>query len=158
MTDACESGYAVMQGNLSEEELREVGRWSERWRYRYTSSAAIAPRDRAFLHRDPLSDLSTVRSSVEGEVPRQVEVCADFPEVPLRCLEPDRWTCLWAAPYLKKEAMHVKEGRAVVAGLRHLTRQARNFGHRVVFFVDNLGFVLTTCKGRCGDYAQLRLC
>ncbi len=130
MTDACESGYAVMGGDLSAGEIGALGRWNERWRYVFSDSANTAPRTRAFLERDPLFDISTVRSSVDGELPREVEVSENFPEVPLDCLRQGRWKCLWAAPYQKTEAMHVKEGRAVVACLRHLVRSPQKHGYQ----------------------------
>jgi hypothetical protein len=32
--DACESGYAVHKGDLSVTEVKAIGRWHERWRYK----------------------------------------------------------------------------------------------------------------------------
>lgn len=43
-TDACLSGYAVMEGQLSAEEAARVGRVDERWRFRREEGVRIVPR------------------------------------------------------------------------------------------------------------------
>ena len=54
--------------------------------------------------------------------------------------------------------MHVKEGRAIVAAIRHICWKVDAHCHRVLVLSDNLGLVLALSKGRCSDYGQLRLC
>lgn len=43
-SDACLSGYAVMESNLLSQASASVGRWDERWRFRRTDGARVAPR------------------------------------------------------------------------------------------------------------------
>ena len=145
-------------GDLLPAECGAVGRWHERWRYKHECSSSKAPRLRSYLDRDPFSDLDTVRPLVTGPLPPEIANNRFFPEVPLSVIKPARWRCLWAAPYHLPEAMHVKEGRTVVAAVRHFVRKVRNFGHRVLILNDNLSVVLAVSKGRCADYSLLRLC
>ena len=96
-TDACLTGCAVMAGNLKVEELAEVGRVDERWRYRRLDGGAVAPRASAILDLDTIDDVDSVLPSVEGEVLGEAVAVAGFPEIGDKALESGRWRLQFAA-------------------------------------------------------------
>ena len=80
MTDACLSGYAVGSARLSADEVDGIGAWDERWRFKRADGSAVAPRARGLRLADPLSDLSTVKPLVSGEVFGEALLDPSFPK------------------------------------------------------------------------------
>ena len=81
MTDAFLSGYAMCEGDLSAEEVSRLGRWDERWRFKWGDVALNPPQAAALVARAEFLDPSTVLSSVSGEALEGPELDEKFPEV-----------------------------------------------------------------------------
>ncbi len=56
------------------------------------------------------------------------------------------------------EPIHVKEGRGLVATVRHICRNHGCSNSRVRILSDNMSLTLAVSKGRCADYRMRRLC
>ena len=118
-SDACETGYGVVESSWPESEVSEVGRLDERSRYRLKNHAKDgAPRAMALgAWRDALSDPLTVfapagTASPEAEWlenPEFKEIAGD------RVGESD-WKVVYAGRYLREETMHVLEAKCDAVG------------------------------------------
>ena len=156
MTDACETGYAVMKGDLTTDEVRSIATWNERWRFRRGDAKQVAPRSLALGGADVLTDPRTVLPLVKGEVLGEVELDPEFPELPESCLDPDRWHLLWAAPLDGDDAIHRKEMHGVLGAVKHCSRDKEKHGGRELIINDNLGDILSVSRFRAKDYKLLR--
>ena len=135
--DACESGYAVMGAHLTAGEVRRFPRYDERWRFKLQEVRDQGVRGRALQHADVLTDVATARPAYDGRPPCKEALDDSFPEVPISTLDPQKWHCLWAARYHMPEAMHMKEARSVLAGVRHKSETSTSMA------ID-LGYCATT--------------
>ena len=152
-TDASLSGYAVYGRELAFDEVREIGREDERWRF--YRGPVIAPRAAAL--GDELEDPLTVKPEIEGEQFGDWELNETFPEVPKSVLDDRVWHKLWNAPIYHKEPIHVLEGRSILGAVKHACRDNRKHGSRILVLNDNMGVVLAAQKGRCSAYPLLRI-
>ena len=138
---------------------RHVGAEDERWRFYRGSGPKLAPRQAALAEADVFSDVCTVKPLVDGEVIGDWEIDPDFPEVPKSLLHPEDWGRAWSAPFTFKEPVHLLEGRSILAlaTVKRVSRDARIHGSHVLILNDNMGVVLATQKGRCSNFALLRI-
>lgn len=155
-TDACLSGYAVVQGEVDRETVAAIGRSDERWRFRRGEGSKVAPRAVALAGADPLSDVRTVKPEVDGEVFAGAIEDEEFPEVPPHVFQ-EKWKTLWNSEIHFKEPVHLIEARSILGAVRHRSRDHYRHGHRILIFNDNLGVVLACQKGRCSSYPLLRI-
>ena len=153
-TDACPSGYAVLERYLGDSWSREVGKEDERWRYHRCESQ---PPPRAAALGDILEDVRTVRPDVEGESERAWALDEHFPEVPRWVLDAGDWKLLWRAGFEHKDGIHVLEARSILGAVKHVCRDSRRHGTHVVVLNDNMGTVLASQKGRCAHFGLLRV-
>ena len=88
MTDASLDGYAVVQGHFDMDLVWGVCRHQERWRFKRAAQlhVPVMVRSSALAGLDPLDDIFTVRSSLDGEVSPDVICDESFPEVPHKLL------------------------------------------------------------------------
>ena len=156
-TDACLSGYAVMSSSHDAEVTRRVGRWDERWRFRRTDGARVAPRevlhDTSGVFEDPL----TVKPLVEGEVFGDVEIDPLFPDVPQSLMDREHWHLLWCSKIHIREPVHLIEARSILGAMKHRSRDTGRHRSRLVVLNDNMSVVLSVQKGRCSNYGLLRI-
>ncbi len=155
-SDASLSGYAVCRNTrLSASQAEQVGRFDERWRFARTPG--VAPRDSS-LDANVLHDISTVIPDVNGQVPEVVTARSSFPEVPFLATAPSDCKQLWAAPLFSHDPINLKEAHAMLAGTKHLSRNALTHGKRYLFLSDSMCCTLAFAKGRCYSPALLRYC
>lgn len=143
-TDACLTGYAVMETNGPAVEATLVGRNDERWRFK--KARGTPPREKALQSCDVFDDPSTVLPDVEGQVPDEILCDDDFPEVPSSLMQAHLWHEVWATQIFFKEPVHLIEARSVLGTLRHFCKDSRKHGRRVV--------VLMTTWGWCWQYQR----
>lgn len=105
--DACLTGYAVMQSSLPSAMTAAAGRHDERWRFRRTDGALVAPRQSVFHAQDVFDDPLTVKPAIEGEVIGDIEEDASFPNVPVEFLDKSHWHILWNTPVHHREPVHM---------------------------------------------------
>lgn len=156
-TDACLSGYAVMTASFPWEEVATLGRHDERWRFRRTDGSRVAPRQQVFNTSGVFEDILTVMPVVRGEVEGPLEEDPTFPDVSQNLMKPEFWHKLWNAPVHFREPVHLIEARSVLGAFKHICRDSKKHGRRVVILNDNMGVVLSIQKGRCSNYKLLRI-
>ncbi|CAK0826564.1 unnamed protein product [Prorocentrum cordatum] len=103
---------------------------------------------------DDLDRLGTARHlEALGEVDRSGAV----PEIGPEILQ-GSWTTVSAGRWKRRWAMPILEGRALVWGVRHVSRGLSEFGKRILFLTDGLSEVLALEKGRSSSVALMRVC
>eukprot|EP00438_Fugacium_kawagutii_P025342 Skav236504 [mRNA] locus=scaffold78:316727:320924:+ [translate_table: standard] len=157
-TDASPYGYGICERSMSTEEVRSMGRWQERWRFKHLDPSEWRPRDRA-EGRCPLTDVRTARPFYSPpSIDELYEVDGNFPEVPIEVAEFSTWkTVLMGRWRDTSEHITLKEGRALVLAARRLTRNSSSRGKRHLVLVDNLALSMMVCKGRATNFGMLRV-
>ena len=159
VSDACPSGIGVCETTWSQQEVEEVGRVSERWRYIGSTPAVRARKHVASLRLDPLVDLASVKAIGEPTlaVPRFERNIA-FQEVSLATLARSVWRLCYAYRVRRREQIGILEARGVVSAMHHRARKLGNFDTRFIHLGDNLGDELTFTKGRGASFGILVCC
>lgn len=150
-TDACLSGYAVVESCHPAEDTASIGRLER------PDGRPVLPREQALHTCDVFSDPLTVKPLVDGEVFADYEMDPGFLDVPSRLLSAQDWKLLWRSPIYQKEPVHLIEARSILGALKHRCRDHRRHGKRLVILNDSMGVVLAIQKGRCSSYPLLRL-
>ena len=156
-TDASPEGYGVCERECGVEDVRSVGKWSERWRFRRLPPEEWQPRRRA-TGLNPFSDISTGGASGETSDPLEYVSNELFPEVPFSLMEPEAWhTVLMGRWRVASEHITLKEGRALVLAARRLARNSNNRRKKHLVIVDNMALAFAVTKGRATNFALLRI-
>ena len=156
-TDASPDGYGVCCREVERSTAESLGRWNERWRFKRLGPEEWAPRRRA-LGCDPFVDgITVVGDDGEYDSIEQVGLNEDFPEVPLDVVDSSHWRTVLMGKWQQKEAITVKEGRALVLCLRRLCRSSRSRGLKHVILVDSFSLALAVHKGRARSFDILRI-
>ena len=90
-SDASPDGFGVVERDVETWQVRELGRWNERWRYKRLPVSEWRPRDRA-LGVNPMVDVESARRP-EGieEQSHFYSENEDFEEVPFALMNPKSW-------------------------------------------------------------------
>ena len=157
-TDASPTGYGVCEYEAGVDVARQLGRWQERWRFRRLSPAEWQPRKRA-AGLDPFRDMGTVRGTLdEVDDLDQYTANESFPEIPAGIMNPSLWRTVSMGKWEHtREHITLKEGRALVLAVRRLTRAKHQRGLKHVVILDNLALCFSVGKGRCHNFALLRV-
>eukprot|EP00971_Amphidinium_carterae_P339742 6477718-Amphidinium_carterae.1 len=157
-TDASFGGFGVCQRDLDVASVKDMGRWSDRWRYKRLTSDSWNFRARVIP--DPLTDLASVgKGGFEEEDSFRLEQSVGFPEVPKSVCDPEDWKVVMRGSWNYSESsITVLEGRCLVLSVRRLLRNASNHGLKHLALVDNLGLSLAVAKGRACAFDLLRVC
>ncbi|CAK9091403.1 Protease PrsW (Protease responsible for activating sigma-W) [Durusdinium trenchii] len=156
-TDACLSGYAVMESQHSSQEVASLGRYDERWRFRWGDGRKVAPRSQALDTSKVFEDPKTVLPEVTGEVFGDLELVAGFPEVGHDFMNEKAWHPLWNSHITHKEPVHMIEARSILAAVKHRSRDHHRHRKKILILNDNMSVVLALQKGRCHNYGLLRV-
>ena len=70
----------------------------------------------------------------------------------------ERWRLLYKGRWREREHTNVQETRVAVGLVRHLVRSRRNWGSRVLIFIDSMVGLGALAKGRSSSPPLLRLC
>ena len=147
--DASHWGVGVVSTTIDESEARELGQYSERWRFSRREEMCYAPRDDV---------LFTQAVEAKNLVPdlRNLVDRVKVPAVP-EYIWKRSWKLVCSAPWRRPESQAILEGRAAVVSLKHLVRSENNFGKRLVMLGDALGSLLALSKGRSSAPGMLRV-
>ena len=156
-TDACLTGYAVMESVGPVTDVDHIGRLDERWRFKRARGNVLAPRFHALHHDAIFEDVDTVLPRVSGEVLGEVTIDEQFNEVRRCMMAPENWQLLWRSPIRFKEPVHLIEARSILGAVKHRARDASRHGMHHLVLNDNMSVVLAVSKGRCSNYNLLRL-
>ena len=158
-TDASPEGFGIVECELGVDQVKDVGRWNERWRFKRLPVSEWRPRERAFNY-DVASDLFTAeRPGPFCGVNQEYVENDEFVEVPFALMQPERWHTdkigMWKNA---SEHISLKEGRCFILALRRLSRDSKQRGKRLLVLVDNLALGMALSKGRAHDFHMLRIC
>ena len=172
-SDASTPGYAPHESDGTEAEVKREAHWRERWRF------AVVP------ELDPTRPPGGEAPSLEagfrpfGEYDElDALLCDDFEPVPRRAKEtlsvservglvpplPDdlvkeaRWRPVLKGGWARPAAIHEKEGRVALLGLRRAMGQKAAHGNVVLSLVDNLSCLLAFDNGRATNKEPNALC
>ncbi|CAE7252533.1 AMY1.1 [Symbiodinium necroappetens] len=158
-TDASPEGYGIVECELGVDQVREIGQWNERWRFKRLPVSEWRHRERAFNY-DVVSDLFTVgRPEPTAGINQEYVENEEFVEVPFQLMKPSRWHTAKIGMWKNtSEHISLKEGRCLVLALRRLSRDSKQRGRKLLIFVDNLALGMAVSKGRAHDFHMLRVC
>lgn len=169
-SDSSPWGVGVCSRKLDVKEVRNLGSFSERWRFKFED--AMRARQHALgqsQHETNSSEthITDVKSfapsggfcgsNVFSENPsghRQPEVNnvfisdGSFQEIGPEILNKNDWTVIWSRPWKFEANILNTEARALLWSIEHLLRANRCLNRRLLCFSDNLPLVLATAKGR----------
>ena len=155
-TDASSTGYGVCTRDVAHEQAAELGRWSERWRYRRLDPSEWCPRKRTVEPLDVLADPRTIFPHLRDDTSfRERE---GFPEVPADLMRPKLGRTVFSAPLRTPDHITALEGRSALWAVRNTLKHRSAHGVRHVRIVDNFGLALAFEKGRATAYDMLQLC
>ena len=156
MVDSSLGGFGIMEGQIPQNLVTQVGCYDERWRFKRIYKNEHSARERALHLLDPFSDPEAVKPL---SLPLLCwEAVRDFPEVPPHMLQPGFWHEVLAGQWHFKEAIHILEARVVLLAVRRLARNVGLRGFRHLILCDNMSVVLAISKGRASDFGLLQIC
>ena len=106
-------------------------------------------------------DRQGVRTTVRASSPKAMEVeeyVGAIRRLPATWNNPSRWHTVIEGNFKFKEAIHMKEGRAALMGLRRAVAGTAGHGHRILSLTDNMSSLLAFDRGRSCSYDLLCLC
>ena len=159
ITDASPSGFGICQRQLDESQVRAMGQWSERLRFKRLPPEDWQPRRRS-MGVDPFLDISSViNSQMFGDEADDYISNHSFPEVPTKYLQPGDWKTVkmgrWKS---RRDHITLKEGKALVTSVKRLSRAHRYRDHRHLVLVDSMALAFAVTKGRAHSFGLLRVC
>ena len=183
--DSSSYGYCVQVSPSDAAEQRELFRFHERWRFvqveegigvglgsHHGWSAEFEMPDLAYVRW--LCDRLGIPHPATGQLEagtaeddrpnkhsrrfQSVDLVGLVPTLPDTLLAPSRWQTVIKRLWKHAEAIHMKEGRVALMGLRRAAKDCRTHGKRLLCLCDNLAAVCAFDKGRAKDLSLLALC
>ena len=174
-TDACMSGWAMLEAALPLDEIMEAGRVKERWRFRpgdpvdpvdliadadvgwSSGISADFARDRALL----LEAAPPVRQRevLDSRPPRRLigNTLAGIAPLSDSILSPSKWRLVLRGGFWYAEAIHMLEGRTTLLPLKRASRSTALHGHKFLTIGDNMSSLLSFERGRARDWGLRQL-
>lgn len=146
--DASWWGGGAVSARLSPEQVRELGRYNERWRFSREDEERLAPRTSSLSSMSP-EPLDLAESRPSQQILR-------VPPVPREVWARD-WSRVGSYRWARKESQAVLEGRALVWAVKHKLRAGHAFWARYVVLGDAMGRALACAKGRSSAPGMLRV-
>ncbi|MCP2504969.1 MAG: hypothetical protein NLN65_06720, partial [Candidatus Poseidoniaceae archaeon] len=148
-SDASSFGLGVCVRHCTSEQVRYVGRVSERWRFKIEESIGAR---RSVLRQDP--------DRVQFSESRLVDTVQGlglhrFDEVPYDLCDSKHWKVVHGSFFSRQEHITKSEGRALDLSIRHALRNTVNMHKRHVFLVDNMSLCLAMIRGRSSSPALI---
>ena len=157
-SDASPWGYGISSAIWPPSVVAQVGRVSERSRFR--RSTGLAPRESALTSAgfknvgdtwEPEETYDSCLANALGEW----EIDEDFPEVPAEWLRGERWKACVGRRWKHREDILILEARTLVSALARLVEGRRAQGSRFLFLSDNMSVVLAFSRSRARDFKLL---
>ncbi|CAK0843265.1 unnamed protein product, partial [Prorocentrum cordatum] len=148
--DASSWGFGVTQREVSEDSVKRLARYNERWRFsREAERRRLGPRAAAVPGQGS--------SGAVPDGPEVSDVDPSFEEVP-----PDIWRDHWhpvlSVPWRRPAPQVILEARSGVMALKHKLRSKRSFRKAHVMLNDAMAPILALAKGRSSAPALLAVC
>ena len=100
----------------------------------------------------------SVSLAANGPIEPCVEVCLDFSKVFAWRTYSSEWQLLWCALLVFPDAIHLKDARGMLFGVKHMFCYAIHRNKRLVCLSGSMCVVLAFSKGTCCSQALLRYC
>ena len=154
-TDASEYGRGVVATDRQLSDIKEVGKYVDRWKFSSEGERKVVNHDEINL----LAQVNLETLSFNSDRDDDVGVLGDsgVPEVPLDFIGEDR-SKIDSGFWERSESIPVLEGRAIVWAAQHLVRSQKNHGRRHLILTDSMSASLAIAKGRSSARGLNRVC
>jgi hypothetical protein len=160
--DASLSGYGIVKSIWDLGDVREVGRTSERSRFRLGGvSARSAALNSAGFVLNEFGKISKDQFGYPIQMPVTLQdedkwvLNSDFPEVPARLLQDNLWQNVAADAWAFSDDILRLEARAVMKAAARVGNCIPMRNVRVLILGDNLGVILAFSRRRARDFKLL---
>ena len=140
--DASEWGLGVCEADTSSTSNRELGSFSERWRFRDSKSSLA--RNFTFMEDEKIRGAIDLDGAFEEE---EVEGVDHFSSVGYNIVDRP-WTVVGRYQRRKQESMPVLEARSTLHAVKHILRSSGRHRQRHVVLTDSMTAALAFSKGR----------
>ena len=153
--DASEWGLGVTQAELPVGQVKDVGQYSERWRFKDPSFRRA--RRQVFVgdeDSDPgAEDRLLVTESAESDVGRKCH----FEAIGIDLMR-GKWRTVGSHRWRRSITLPVAEARATLYAVKHILRSRHGFGQKHLIFSDSMTAACAIARGRSPTYALRRVC
>ena len=146
--DASEWGLGVVTSEMDSQQVRELGKYNERWRFK---SEATSLARNMVIEEENERQMSLIEN---GEMPQDEPSAASFEIVPFEAVT-RKWKMVGRYKWKRVDGMPVLEARSTCYGVRHLLRKQSNHGKRFLILTDSMTAACAFSKGRAHT-AKLR--
>ena len=140
--DASEWGLGVCEADTSSTSNRELGSFSERWRFRESKSSLA--RNFAFMEDEKIRGVIDLDGAFEED---EVEVFGHFSSVGYDIVDRP-WSVVGRYQWRKQESMPVLEARSTLHAVKHILRSSGRHRQKHVVLTDSMTAALAFSKGR----------
>ena len=155
-SDAALQGWAVGSSWWSVDDVRRVGRVSERTRFR--TEDMVGAREHSLTAAGFVLDSTTRKWKLRSDSDECVYDTDDFPEVPSHLLASAKWKSLVQRPWIVPgDGIVDLELRAVLNGLRRFACSVFGAECRQLLLCDNMGVVLILTRFGSEEFRLLTL-
>ena len=148
--DASLTGYGIVQSRWDAQNLKKVGRVSERTRYRLNGEAARWSALSAAGFR--LNDLGKIEYPLNFVNEEVWEKNSDFPEVPWELWGQTSWTHVMAGAWTFEDDILLLEARALAKAAARAGNCLPADGSRILMLGDSLGVILACSRRRAHNF------
>ena len=152
-TDASPWGRGIASAERNTEEIKALGRRSDRWRFSAEEERRVLQAE-ATVRGDAV-DVETL--SLKDEWRLDLMGMRDSSEVPLNFIG-NGWGKVDASPWERHEPIPILEGRCITWLLQHLARPQKNLNKKHLVLSDSMSVVLALTKGRSSSKSMNRIC
>lgn len=146
--DASEWGLGVVRSQITQSEVKHLGRYTERWRFK--DDEARDARAFALAEDERLEELS------KGRVDRSQHTPKNFSSVPFTTVARD-WQVVGRHRWRKLDSMPVYEARASLYAIKHCVRNKSSFGKKHLVLTDSMTAAVSFDKGRSHSFKLRRV-
>ena len=147
--DASEWGLGVTDANLAQAQVRKLGQFNERWRFKEPGVAR--PRDHALVAAGGGSpDETSEHYQVDRDFQAFEPVAFGIVDRPWRTTACYRWK--------RKLSLPVAEARSTLHAVKHVLRSLSSHGQKHVVLSDSMTAVCAISRGRAHTFELRRVC
>ena len=153
--DASEWGLGCTSTKMSHEQVKELGGFCERWRFKDPTTSKA----RSFSQQQTVdTDMLTGEPSLIDECFASNErVTSNFSAVPFEAVD-KRWQTVGRHRWKTSSTMPVNEARASLYALKHLLRSRGNHGRKHLILSDSMTAACAFSRGRAKTWELRRVC
>lgn len=151
--DASEWGLGCTSSTLHVDQVRTLGSFCERWRFKDPTSS----RARAAAFDEDVGVGSILPEEFDPGDVVLADSHSSFEGVPFGAVDRS-WTVVGRHKWIKSGSMPVNEARATLYALKHILRGVDGFGKRHLILSDAMTSTCAFSRGRAQSYQLRRVC